>query len=395
MKCRKCGNAVGMHDMFCAHCGTATGKIAKKRVIICILSFIAMLVIGAVVFPENAQNATLLPSWYLIVIVFVPILLSVCYGRIRITKIVRKIFRSIKPAKEITGITMSVEDFKPPKSKKKQTQAAEELLCNIESCISLANKTTRVIFFVDWYDEALCDFAKLMKLEKASFSQHPALDYYRLKSEFQWHLCDAIVRAKENTLLEISGKYKNSQEFQFKAANDFSRDIDHIRDRFSPDTSNLADMAVKDVQRAAGVIFPKTEVPSAEQPAQHLGVDDELMNIDLMTGHEFEHWCAGLLLKTGFQTAEVTQASGDDGVDIIAEKDGVRYAIQCKCYSSDQGNKPVQEVHTGKSVYHCHVGAVMTNRHFTAGGKRAADATGTLLWDRDWIINALKTFDNK
>lgn len=119
------------------------------------------------------------------------------------------------------------------------------------------------------------------------------------------------------------------------------------------------------------------------------GPEAELLNIDLMEGHAFEHWCAALLLRIGFHDVEVTPASGDDGVDIIAQKDGIRYAIQCKRYSSDLGNTPIQEVHAGKSVYNCHVGAVMTNRYFTAGGKRSAEATGTLLWDRDWIKSHL------
>lgn len=115
------------------------------------------------------------------------------------------------------------------------------------------------------------------------------------------------------------------------------------------------------------------------------GVESELLNVDLMDGHEFEYWCAALLRKVGFQKVEVTQGSGDDGVDILAEKDSIRYAIQCKRYNTHLGNKPIQEVHTGKAVYSCHVGAVMTNQYFTEGGQRAAKATGTLLWDRDWL----------
>ena len=111
--------------------------------------------------------------------------------------------------------------------------------------------------------------------------------------------------------------------------------------------------------------------------------------VDQMDGYEFEHWCAELLLKIGFESADVTQASGDDGVDIIAVKDDVRYAIQCKRYNSDLGNTPIQEVYTGKAVYGCDVAAVMTNRYFTAGAKRAAEATGTRLWDRNWIADKL------
>ena len=108
-----------------------------------------------------------------------------------------------------------------------------------------------------------------------------------------------------------------------------------------------------------------------------------LPDIDFMEGHDFEYWCAGLLRHIGFQGVTVTQGSGDQGVDILAQKDGIRYAIQCKRYSSNLGNTPVQEVHAGKMMYNCQIGAVMTNRYFTDGAKQLAAATGVLLWDRD------------
>lgn len=102
-------------------------------------------------------------------------------------------------------------------------------------------------------------------------------------------------------------------------------------------------------------------------------------------GHRFEYYCAELLRKNGFSEVKVTQASGDQGVDILAKKDGVRYAIQCKHFQSSLGNKPIQEVNAGKTFYKCHVGVVMTNSTFTPGAKELAEATGVLLWDREKI----------
>ena len=119
--------------------------------------------------------------------------------------------------------------------------------------------------------------------------------------------------------------------------------------------------------------------------------DFELSRIDSMEGHDFEHWCAELLEENGFSNVEVTVGSGDQGVDVLAQKDGIRYAIQCKCYSKDLGNKPVQEVNTGKVLYRCQIGVVMTNRYFTKGAKDAADATGVLLWDRDKLKQMMES----
>ena len=106
-------------------------------------------------------------------------------------------------------------------------------------------------------------------------------------------------------------------------------------------------------------------------------------NFDDMEGHQFEYFCADVLRKNGFEKVEVTQGSGDQGIDIIAFKDGIKYGIQCKCYSADIGNKAVQEAFSGKTFYNCHVGVVLTNRYFTASAKELAEKNGILLWDRN------------
>lgn len=121
-----------------------------------------------------------------------------------------------------------------------------------------------------------------------------------------------------------------------------------------------------------------------------------MMNaVDHLSGRGFERWCSQLLSKSGFSKVEITKGSGDQGVDIVAIKDDIRYAIQCKCYSSNLSNRPVQEVHAGKNIYNCHVGVVMTNQHFTSSAKALADATGTLLWDRDRLKSMLKDIQKR
>ncbi len=76
-----------------------------------------------------------------------------------------------------------------------------------------------------------------------------------------------------------------------------------------------------------------------------------------------------LLRQSGFTNVEVTQASGTYAIDILAEKEGVTYAIQYKCYSNNVGNHAVQETHSGAAYYGRIVPVVMTNRHFTRVAK--------------------------
>lgn len=120
-------------------------------------------------------------------------------------------------------------------------------------------------------------------------------------------------------------------------------------------------------------------------------IETTLRRVDCMDGHSFERWCADLLKLNGFENVSVTPGSGDQGVDILAEKDEVKYAIQCKCYSNDLGNSPVQEIHTGRTVYKCQIGIVMTNQGFTNGAKKAAEATGVLLWGREKLIALIES----
>lgn len=117
--------------------------------------------------------------------------------------------------------------------------------------------------------------------------------------------------------------------------------------------------------------------------------------IDEMEGHDFEYFCAELLKKNGFLNVAVTNGSSDQGVDIIAEKEGIRYGIQCKCYSSDIGNRAVQEVYAGRTFYKCHVGVVLTNRYFTNSAKKLAQSNGIILWDRDKLISLVNSGKGK
>lgn len=112
--------------------------------------------------------------------------------------------------------------------------------------------------------------------------------------------------------------------------------------------------------------------------------------MDDMEGHEFEYYCAELLENSGFDQVEVTKKSGDYGVDILAEKDGVTYAIQCKCYHSPIGIKAVQEAYAGRDYYDRMVGAVMTNQYFTSAAAEAAGKLKILLWDRGYMESMME-----
>ena len=115
-----------------------------------------------------------------------------------------------------------------------------------------------------------------------------------------------------------------------------------------------------------------------------------LDELDRMSGQEFEKAMVMLLPCLGFSRVQWIGGAGDQGADIIAYKSGDYYAIQCKRYSKDLGNRPVQEVYAGMKYHGCNKGMVITNSYFTAGAKELAFKNGVLLRDRNWLADALE-----
>lgn len=115
-----------------------------------------------------------------------------------------------------------------------------------------------------------------------------------------------------------------------------------------------------------------------------------IAQVDCMNGEEFERYCAALLGKNGFTRIQMTPGSGDQGIDILAWKDQVKYGFQCKCYSRPVGNRAVQEVYSGKNFYNCNVGVVITNSSYTASAKELAKKNGIWLWDRKKMMELMQ-----
>ena len=96
----------------------------------------------------------------------------------------------------------------------------------------------------------------------------------------------------------------------------------------------------------------------------------------------------GFFLRRKFRKYQ-PPTTGDYGVDIFAEKDGVRWAFQCKYYTNPVGVRAVQEIYSGRDFYHCMVGVVMTNSRFTKNAVTLANELNILLWDGNMLDKLL------
>lgn len=106
---------------------------------------------------------------------------------------------------------------------------------------------------------------------------------------------------------------------------------------------------------------------------------------NIQNGYEFEEYVANLYKKLGYTIEEVTKKSGDQGADVIAYKDNMKYVIQVKFYSNPVGNKAVQEVVGAIGMYKADKGIVVTNNSFTPSAVELAQANNIELVDGEQI----------
>ena len=80
---------------------------------------------------------------------------------------------------------------------------------------------------------------------------------------------------------------------------------------------------------------------------------------------DYEHHCALLLRRAGWD-AQVTAASGDQGADVMARRNGATLVVQCKLYRSAVGNAAVQQVSAARLHHRARFAAVVSNARYTA-----------------------------
>lgn len=131
--------------------------------------------------------------------------------------------------------------------------------------------------------------------------------------------------------------------------------------------------------RAAGVVFMGLAFLGLLHLAvlAHEEITEARFHED-MSPEEFEHYCAAVLREMKWN-ARVTRASGDQGVDIVADKRGMRIVIQCKKYSKPVGNRAVQEIVAAIAHEDAQRGVVVATSDYTPAAERLAASNQVLL----------------
>jgi restriction system protein len=193
---------------------------------------------------------------------------------------------------------------------------------------------------------------------------------------------DALIRRHKQ--LVYAGNYGEAVYTDWKIEVDyFLKEIVGDGRHYIPLTKDLSD---EDVDALCyKLITEKVERQATATRQQQTDVGNHNMP-KINIGIEYEKVCANILLDAGWNV-RLTQASGDQGADIIAEKTGRRLVVQCKYYNQTVGNKAVQEVFAAKEFQSANIAAVVTNNSFSTSARQLAAVTGVLLLHHDQLAN--------
>ncbi len=120
----------------------------------------------------------------------------------------------------------------------------------------------------------------------------------------------------------------------------------------------------------------------------------ELSGVDNMNAVEFTNYIGELFANRGFKV-ETPQGTFNLSVDLIAEKNKVKYAVQLKQQSSSVLKPVLNEIEREKHRYSCSRGMIITNDYFTEDATEFAKSKGTVLIDRDTLAEWIKDFEKK
>lgn len=122
------------------------------------------------------------------------------------------------------------------------------------------------------------------------------------------------------------------------------------------------------------------------------------MDIDKLSGLEFEKLIYNILIKIGFR-ANLTKSSGDGGIDIEAFYDGIffkgKYVIQCKRWDSKVGEPVLRDLFGTMISNNALKGILITTNYFSKHAKDFCIGKNVELIDRDQLIELVKILNER
>jgi restriction system protein len=191
-----------------------------------------------------------------------------------------------------------------------------------------------------------------------------------LKSDAIVASTESVIREHAETLRRKRKQMVLKDDYGMEDRTKWGQEIDYFVRRVV-----LPELGLEDIEYRllSGIASLVEEIATEEE-------SDTLYSAEMqhISPKDFEMLCAETLKEQGWNT-QLTKATGDQGVDVVAARGGLTVVLQCKMYTGSIGNSAVQEVHAGKDFIGADLAVVVGTSEFTASAKELANVLDVLL----------------
>lgn len=202
------------------------------------------------------------------------------------------------------------------------------------------------------------------------------LKYYLIENNY---LSKLKLKKKQLTYYDEYGDKEFNFETWMKELQSFSnKRIDQISNYIETHTPTilLNKMNRNSYLYKDGLDLPWSDLINIMQNIEEDLEEDISETID--SPYEYETSISNAFSNLGW-IAFQTKGSGDQGADVIIEKHGYKFVVQCKLYNQPVGNKAVQEVSSAQAYYEAVGAVVVTNNDYTKSARQLAESQNVWL----------------
>jgi HJR/Mrr/RecB family endonuclease len=115
-----------------------------------------------------------------------------------------------------------------------------------------------------------------------------------------------------------------------------------------------------------------------------------IQHILSLSSTDFEHYIADLFRRQGYRVTRTGQ-TGDHGVDVRAEKDGLKCVIQCKRYIDKAVGEPaIRDLYSAIVNEGADRGICVTTSRYTKPAQRYVKGKAITLIDKDGLLKMVR-----
>lgn len=157
-----------------------------------------------------------------------------------------------------------------------------------------------------------------------------------------------------------------------------------IREYMQTATEKQKDILSNDFEKAMDT-YHQQIAAFKEQENRKKMMNQKVEQLYHLTPREFEEWTESLFKSLGFQNVVLTPQSGDKGLDLIAEKDGNKIAVQCKKFKGVVGSPVIQAFAGALQTAEIDKGYFITTGSYSVDAERMAQDLPIELYDKNTL----------